>query len=156
EEAAAAGDLGDWLAGAPADGRLRALVMAADHQRLDVIDQLIAAGTPVDETGEEFGGHPLRTAAGKPRPASGPPLRAPGADPNLRDDEARTPLDLCRQGRRGDDRPERDEVEAILAPITSAEPAPARRRSRPATRGPSVRVELRGHDLPGSTCGPAP
>jgi ankyrin repeat protein len=119
EEAAAAGDLGDRLDDAPADARLRALVMAADHQRLDVVDRLIAAGTPVDGTDEAFGGHPLRAAAGNARPASVRRLLAHGADPNLRDDEGRTPLDLCRQGRRGDDRPARDEVEAILTPLTT-------------------------------------
>ena len=80
---------------APADARLRAIVMAADHQRLGVIDQLVAAGTPVDATDEAFGGHPLRTAAGNGRPASVRRLLAHGADPNLRDDEGRTPLELC-------------------------------------------------------------
>jgi hypothetical protein len=128
--------------------------MAADHQRLDVIDQLIAAGVPVDETDEAFGGHPLRTAAGNARPESVRCLLAHGADPNLSDDEGRTPLDLCRQGRRGDDRPERDEVEAILARVTSTRPAPRREPGRRAAAGPSVRVEIRGHDLPGITCGP--
>jgi ankyrin repeat protein len=116
EEAAAAGDVGGWLAEAPADARLRALVIAADHQRLDVIDQLVAAGTPVDATDEAFGGHPLRTAAGNGRPESVRRLLAHGADPNLRDEQGRTPLDLCQAGRRSDNRPERDEVEALLSP----------------------------------------
>jgi ankyrin repeat protein len=116
EEAAAAGDLGDWLDEAPADARVRALVMAADHQRLDVIDELVAAGTPVDATDEAFGGHPLRTAAGNARPQSVRRLLAHGADPDLRDGQGRTPLDLCRLG---DSSPERREVEATLAPLTS-------------------------------------
>jgi ankyrin repeat protein len=124
EEAAAAGDVGDRLASAPADARLRALVMAADHQRLDVIDQLVAAGVPVDETDEAFDGHPLRTAAGNARPDSVRRLLAHGADPNLRDDDGRTPLDLCGLGRHGDDRPERDEVEAILVPLTPPSSTP--------------------------------
>jgi len=122
EEAAAAGAIGDWLADAHADARLRALVMAADHQRLDVIDHLIAAGTPVDATDAAFGRHPLRTAAGNGRPESVRRLLAHGADPNLSDDEGQTPLALCRLGRRGDNRAERDEVEAILAPLTANRP----------------------------------
>jgi hypothetical protein len=122
EEAAAAGDIRDWLDGASDDARLRALVMAADHQRLDVIDQLIAAGTPVDATDEAFGGHPLRTAAANARPASVRHLLAHGADPNLRDDQGRTPLVLCQQGRAADDRRARDEIESILAPLIHAEP----------------------------------
>ena len=93
--------------------------MAADHQRLDVIDRLIAAGTPVDATDEAFGGHPLRTAAGNGRPAGVRRLLAHGADPNLPDEQGRTPLASCRHGRAADDRPARDEVEAILAPLTA-------------------------------------
>src|SRR5262245_23587596 len=111
EEAAAAVDIGDWLDEAPADARLRALVMAADHQRLDVIDRLIAAGTPVDGKDPAFGGQPLRTAAGNGRPASVRRLLVHGADPSLPDDEGRTPLDLSRLG----DTPAHREVEAILA-----------------------------------------
>jgi uncharacterized protein len=126
EEAAAAGEIGDWLADAPAEARFRALVMAADHQRLDVIDQLIAAGTPVDATDTAFGGHPLRVAAGNGRPESVRRLLEHGADPNLTDDQGRTPLALCRLGRHGDDRPERDEVETILEPLTADRPEPPR------------------------------
>ena len=110
EEAAAAGDIGGWLDEAPDDARLRALVMAADHQRLDVIDELIAAGTPIDATDPAFGGQPLRTAAWNGRPASTRRLLAHGADRSLPDDEGRTPLDLCRLG----DTPGHHEVEAIL------------------------------------------
>jgi uncharacterized protein len=118
EEAAAAGDVSGWLTtDTPPDARVRALVMAADHERLDVIDQLIAAGTPVDAVDPAFGGHPLRQAASNGRPASVRRLLAHGADPNLRDERGRTPLDLCREG----DSPGREEVEAILAPLTSAE-----------------------------------
>ena len=117
EEAAAAGDVSRWLGDATQDARVRALVIAADHERLDVIDALIAAGTPVDAIDEAFGGHPLRTAAGNARPASVRRLLAHGADPELRDEQGRTPLQLCRQGRAGDDRPERDDVESTLAAL---------------------------------------
>jgi ankyrin repeat protein len=113
EEAAAAGDVGGWLEDAPSDARVRALAMAADHQRLDVIDVLIAAGTPVDATDPVFGGHPLRTAAANGRPASVRRLLAHGADPTLRDEQGRTPLDLCRAGDSAGHR----EVEAILEPL---------------------------------------
>jgi ankyrin repeat protein len=140
EVAPAAGDVDEWLAEAPADARLRALVMAADHQRLGVIDQLVAAGTPVDATDEAFGGQALRTAAGNGRPESVRRLLAHGADPNLRDDEGRTPLDLCRRGRRGDDRPERDAVEAILAPLTSDRAVSPHRSSRGGREVPTCRL----------------
>jgi hypothetical protein len=51
EMAAAAGDITGWpLARFTLESRLRALVFAADHQRLDVIDQLVRAGTPVSAT----------------------------------------------------------------------------------------------------------
>jgi ankyrin repeat protein len=173
EEAAAAGDISGWLdTTTPADARVRALVMAADHQRLDVIDQLIAAGTPVDAADEAFGGHPLRTAAWNGRPASVRRLLGHGANPNLADEQGRTPLALCRQGRPADDRPARDEVEAILVPLTATDqgldrhpvgrgtaphdqlllqqPAPA---AEPRAR---LEVQIRGSDLPGRRCGPSP
>jgi uncharacterized protein len=45
EEAAAAGDISGWLDDeTPPDARVRALVMAAHHQRSVVIDQLVDAG----------------------------------------------------------------------------------------------------------------
>ena len=121
EEAAAASDVTDWLKPeTPADAKLRALVMAADHERLDVIDQLLAADTPVDGIDPAFGGHALRTAATNGRPASVGHLLARGADPNLKDENGNTPLDLCRQQRREhEDRTGHDLVEAILAPRTT-------------------------------------
>jgi uncharacterized protein len=117
EEAAAAGDVTDWLDdGAPPDARLRALVMAAHHQRSDVIDRLIEAGVPVDATDPVFGGHPLRTAASEGRPASVRRLLEHGADPHQRDpDTGLTPLELCRKSRAGgNDTPGHAEVETIL------------------------------------------
>jgi ankyrin repeat protein len=120
-EAAAAGDTTGWLTAAtPLDDRVRALVMAADHQRLEVIDALVAAGTPVDATDPAWGRQPLRTAAAGGRPAAVRRLLAHGADPTLPDGDGRTPLDLCRRGRAGVDDPSRhDEVEEVLAPLTA-------------------------------------
>jgi ankyrin repeat protein len=115
EVAAAAGDVEGWLDDASDEARVRALVMAADHQRLEVIDALVAAGTPVDATDPAFGGHPLRTAARNGRPASVRRLLADGANPSLRDEQGRTPLDLCRTGTT----PGHRAVEELLAPIAS-------------------------------------
>jgi uncharacterized protein len=70
EEAAAAGDVSVWLtAETPIEARIRALVMAADHERLDVIDELVAAGTPIDASDPLFGRQALRIAATNGRPA---------------------------------------------------------------------------------------
>ncbi|MGH3411083.1 MAG: ankyrin repeat domain-containing protein, partial [Streptosporangiaceae bacterium] len=74
EMAAAAGDITrSPLHRFTLQGRIRALVFAADHQRLDVIDRLVEAGTPVNETDAEWGRLPLHTAAGNRRAASVPP-----------------------------------------------------------------------------------
>ena len=118
EEAAAAGDVSRWLKPeTPLEGRIRALVMAADHQRLDVIDRLVEAGTPVDAVDAEFGRQALRLAAQNGRPASVRRLLTHGADPTLRDEQGRTALDLCRPEHRYLDGPGHDEVEAILKPL---------------------------------------
>jgi hypothetical protein len=164
EEAAAAGNVAGWLdAETPLDRRVRALVMASVHQRLDVIDQLIVAGTSVDAVDEAFGGHPLREAAAHGRPGSVARLLGHGADPNLQDEQGHTPLDLCRRGRAGsDDHPRFDEVEAILAPLTA--PDAPRRRARAsqqhaaaaARQLPSLTIEIRATDFPGRSCGPGP
>ncbi len=116
EQAAAAGNIAGWPPGRfTLQSRLRALVLAADHQRLAVIDQLIEAGTPVNEADAEWGRLPLHTAAGNGRAASVRRLLAHGADPNLRDPEHhRTPLVECQEG----DSPGHREVEAILGPLT--------------------------------------
>ena len=116
EQAAAAGDVTGWpLARFTLQSRLRALVFAADHQRLEVIDQLIAAGTPVNEADAEWGRMPLHTAAGNGRAASVQRLLAHGADPNLRDPEHHTtPLEESQR----ENTPRHREVEAILQPLT--------------------------------------
>lgn len=116
EEAAAVGDLSGWSPGeVPAAARVRALVMAADHQRVDVIRALVDAGTPVDDEDEVFGRHPLRLAAANGRPASVRCLLGLGADPTTTDREGRTPLDLCRTNRaQAIDPTALDEVEAAL------------------------------------------
>lgn len=117
EEAAAAGDITTWpVADAPVETRLRALVMAADHQRINVIDTLVAADTPVDAQDQVFGRHPLRLAAANGRPASVRSLLAHGADPTRRDANGLTPLDLCRRGRvDATDKSGYDDVETLLA-----------------------------------------
>ena len=86
EQAAATGDVSDWpLARFTRQSRIRALVFAADHQRLDVIDQLIEAGTPLNEADAEWGGCPCTQQRATAAPASVRRLLAHGADPNLRD-----------------------------------------------------------------------
>jgi len=120
EEAAAAGDVGGWLTPqSDLQARIRALVFAADHQRLPVIDQLIDARTPVDAFDEVWGRQALRIAAQNGRPASVRRLLEHGADPNLRDNEERTALDWCRLKRRQLESRGHEEVEAILRPLTA-------------------------------------
>jgi ankyrin repeat protein len=116
EQAAAAGDVTGWPLGRfTLQSRLRALVFAADHQRLEAIDRLIEAGTPVNEADAEWGRLPLHTAAGNGRAASVRRLLAHGANPDLRDPRHhRTPLEDCQEG----DSPGHREVEAILRPLT--------------------------------------
>jgi uncharacterized protein len=122
EEAAAAGDVSGWLAAdTPLQARIRALVMAADHQRLPVIDALIAAGTPVDAVDEVWGRQALRLAAQNGRPASVRRLLAHGADPDLRDAaHGRRALEWCTPEHRYLDGPGHAEVEEILRPIATA------------------------------------
>jgi uncharacterized protein len=97
--AAAAGDVSGFrLSAVSATDRLLALVAAAHHQRLDVVDTLVAGGTPLDEPDPVWGRHPLRLAAADGRPDAVRHLLALGADPRRRDADGRTPLDLCRDG----------------------------------------------------------
>src|SRR3984885_9959291 len=118
--AAAAGDVSAWPLGRlTVQSRIRALVFAAGHQRLNVIDQLVEAGTPVNEADAEWERLPLHTAAGNGRPASVRRLLPHGADPNLRDPRHhRTALEECQPQNRYPGSPAHDEVEAILWPLT--------------------------------------
>jgi hypothetical protein len=119
EMAAAAGDLTGWpLDRFTLQSRIRALVFAADHQRLESIDQLVEAGTPVNEPDAEWERLPLHTAAGNGRLASVRRLLAHGADPNFRDPRHRTtPLEESQR----ENSPGHREVEAILRPLTRSD-----------------------------------
>jgi hypothetical protein len=129
-EAAAAGDVSGFLTtDTPLQDRLRALIMAADHERPTVIDELLAAGTPVDAADERWGRQALRVAAGNGRAASVEHLLARGADPNVIDARhGRTALEWCRHARSGvADTGGHDRVEALLAAVTDAGPRPTSR-----------------------------
>ena len=123
EMAAAAGDVAGWpLARFTRQSRIRALVFAADHQRLEAIDQLVEAGTAVNEADAEWGRLPLHTAAGNGRAASVRRLLSHGADPNLRDPRHHaTALEECRK----EESPGHREVAAILRPLTQEPPKPS-------------------------------
>jgi uncharacterized protein len=126
EMAAAAGDINDWpLHRFTLQSRLRALVFAADHQRLEVIDQLVAADTPVNQADAEWQRLPLHIAAQNGRPASVRRLLTHGADPDLRDPQHhRTPLQWCQPENRNLDSPGHNEVDAILRPLTLHDATP--------------------------------
>jgi ankyrin repeat protein len=118
-EAAAVGDIRSWpVTNRPEGERVRALIMAADHQRLDVIDELLATGTSVDAVDPQWGRQALRVAAGNGRPASVRHLLACGADPALSDEDGRNALDLTGPDLAYMRNPAHDEVAAILAPLT--------------------------------------
>jgi uncharacterized protein len=126
--AAAAGDIAGWVvADVTPDERTLALIMAADHQRLTVIDELVAAGTPVDSVDATWGRHPLRLAAENGRPASVQRLLDLGADPNLTDSRHRTPLQLSHAAHeRYPVDPAHVQVQAILKRATARLAGPAR------------------------------
>jgi ankyrin repeat protein len=107
----------------PEHDRVAALRIAAGHGRLDVIDQLLGAVTPVDGIDRD-GSTALHEAAYSGRADSVRRLLGHGADPTRRD--ARfdsTPLDWCRH-RRAEVGPGHghEEVEAILAAVTPERP----------------------------------
>ena len=119
EEAAAAGDVSQWLPSASNEQtKIRALVMAVDHQRIDVIDELIHAGTPFDGADVSWGRHPLRLAAVNGRVNSVRSLLAHGADRTLRDGEGLSALDHCRAGlTNGLDTKSYHAIEALLTSV---------------------------------------
>jgi hypothetical protein len=121
-QAAAAGDVTGWLTpDTSAIDKIHALVMAADHQRLSVLDALLEAGTPVDAEDEVWGRQALRLAAANGRAESVRHLLARGADPDHRDPRlGLTALDWCRRSRpTAQEGSGHAEVEALLAPVTS-------------------------------------
>jgi ankyrin repeat protein len=80
-EAAAAGDLTGFLtADTPLESRIRALTMAAGHDRVWVIDELLAAGTPVDGV-DAWGSTALEAARENGCEAAVETLTAAGATP---------------------------------------------------------------------------
>lgn len=92
EMAAAAGGIRGWsLDDAPLQTRIRSLVFAADHERLDVIDALVEAGTPIDAVDAEWGRQALRVATQNGRSASVRRLLSHGADPSAMDVDAARP-----------------------------------------------------------------
>lgn len=122
--AAAVGDLaGSLTADTPEPDRVAALRMAADRGRLRVIDQLLAAATPVDGVDRD-GSTALHAAAYSGRVESVRHLLSRGADPNLHDTRFdSTPLGWCRH-RREEVGPGHghDEVDPVLALITHIQP----------------------------------
>ncbi|MGI9002299.1 MAG: ankyrin repeat domain-containing protein [Pseudonocardia sp.] len=127
-EAAAVGDVTGRLgAGTPVGERVAALRMAAGHERLAVIDQLLAIGTPVDGL-DGAGSTALHEAAYHGRPRSVRHLLARRADPTRRDTTfGSTPLGWCRhQHECVGESPGHDEVEAILGPLESADTSAGR------------------------------
>lgn len=116
--AAAVGDLTGWpVDKATDDDRLLALIMAADHQRLDVIDVLLHAGTPVDAEDETYGRQALRLAAERGRAQSVAHLLARGADLRHRDPvRGHTALYWCRRSAKKIQLPSsHEEVDTMLS-----------------------------------------
>ena len=122
--AAATGDItGALSAGTTKDDRVAGLRIAAEHGQIDVIDQLLAADTPVDGVDRD-GSTALHEAAYSGRADSVRHLLARGADPLRRDTRFNsTPLGWCRH-RAAETGPGHGhaDVEQILAPITPSEP----------------------------------
>jgi ankyrin repeat protein len=115
-EAAAVGNIGGRVTPAsPLAERVLALTMAAAHDRVEVIEELLGAGTPVDAL-DGFGRRALQAAAENGRPGSVSVLLAAGADPQQRDpNEKLTPLEWAR--RRVNDHgstPGHEEVQRLL------------------------------------------
>jgi len=120
-------DAGDITGCLTADIRqadcVAALRIAAAHTRLDVIDQLLAAATPVDGVDRD-GSTALHEAAYCGRADSVRHLLAHGADPTLRDARfGSTPLGWCRHHREETGPGHgHDEIVQLLAPISPDQP----------------------------------
>jgi hypothetical protein len=118
-DAAAAGDVTGWLTSdTRAQDLVGALTMAADHERLDVIDELLDRGVPIDAV-DDYGRQALRLAAAGGKVESVRHLLAHGADPNLRDDQGRTALEVAR-GHGHADPARHEQIQRLLEPVTTA------------------------------------
>ncbi|MGI8945169.1 MAG: ankyrin repeat domain-containing protein [Thermoleophilaceae bacterium] len=95
----------------------------AEHGRLEVIDELLGAGTPVDGA-DVHGSTALHAAAYCGRADSVGHLLARGADPARRDARfGTTPLRWCRHRRERDSGGDGyEEVERLLGPVTPDRP----------------------------------
>lgn len=125
-QAAATGDVTETLTGdTPESDRVAALRIAAEYGQLNVIDQLLAASTPVDGVDRD-GSTALHEAAFCGRPDSVRHLLAAGADPTRRDTRFdSTPLGWCRHQREQTGPGHgHDDVDQILAPVTLDQPRP--------------------------------
>jgi len=120
--AAASGSLDGWpLAELSGGDRVAALRIAAEHGHLAVIDQLLAAGAPVDGLDRD-GSTALHEAAYSGQVDTVRHLLARGADPALRDSRfGATPLGWCqhRHGELGSSAAHQT-IEQILGPVTPA------------------------------------
>lgn len=109
----------------PESDRVAALWIAAEYGQLNVIDQLLAASTPVDGVDRD-GSTALHEATFCGRTDSVRHLLAAGADPTRRDTRFdSTPLGWCRHQREQTGPGHgHDDVDQILAPITPDQPRP--------------------------------
>jgi uncharacterized protein len=90
-EAAAVGNIDGYLTDeTPFEHKVRALTMAAGHDRVGVIEQLLSAGVPVDAV-DAWGYTALRAAAENGSDASVAALRAAGATSVAEDGGGRSP-----------------------------------------------------------------
>lgn len=123
-QAAAAGDIHGLLtADTPECDRVAALRIAARHAHVEIIDQLLAASTPVDGVDAD-GSTALHEAAYRGQAKSVRSLLTRGADPSRSDTRFHsTPLGWARHQRDATGPGHgHDEVEQILAPITPDQP----------------------------------
>ena len=119
--AAATGSVAGSLTPAtPEADRVAALRIAAERGHLGVIDELLAAGTPIEGLDRD-GSTALHAAAYSGQADGVRHLIEHGADPTRRDTRFdSTPMGWSRAGRRDEVGPElgHDQVERILAPLS--------------------------------------